>query len=470
MSNSVIPRVAPTISRNPRGAANPGRRRLSAGARSVYLASLFLSTLFLPLHAAEFRAGAARVDITPPPDAALPMSGYASRTQGFKAIHDHIYVRAIVLDDGTTQAALVTWELIFVPDAVWADLSPRIASEAGIRPENLLLSAVHDHGAPSLSLAESAPKTAAYTRSVEDAAVEAVRRAKSQLQPARFGIGTGTAYVNANRRERTPDRGLWLGFNEEGPSDKTVTVLRFDDLSGKPIAFWINYPVHAVVMGPDNFQITGDLAGATSRFVERHYLGEDRPRSDAGSRLRLRPEERSTGDGPVAVWTSGAAGDQNPVSMTTGEDFTMVDALGKILGEAAVRTAESIHTAAASRIRGAQQVVTCPGRRVEPGPTPRTEYTFTDTGPVNIRLGLLMIDNVALAGVSGEVFTLIAQRLKRESPFTHTVMVTHANGASGYIPNDGAFDPVSYEVTASRLKPGCAEGAIVNGFLDLMGR
>ena len=31
-----------------------------------------------------------------------------------------------------------------------------------------------------------------------------------------------------------------------------------------------------------------------------------------------------------------------------------------------------------------------------------------------------MINDVALAGVSGEVFTLIAQRLKRESPFSHT--------------------------------------------------
>jgi hypothetical protein len=29
-----------------------------------------------------------------------------------------------------------------------------------------------------------------------------------------------------------------------------------------------------------------------------------------------------------------------------------------------------------------------------------------------------------------------------------------------------AFEPVSYEVTASRLKRGCAEAPIVNGFLD----
>ena len=81
-----------------------------------------------------------------------------------------------------------------------------------------------------------------------------------------------------------------------------------------------------------------------------------------------------------------------------------------------------------------------------------------------------MVGNIALAGVSGEVFTLIHQHLKQESPFRNTIMVTHANGASGYIPNDAGFEQISYEVTTSRLKPGCAENAIVNGFLDLMRR
>src|ERR687889_261709 len=58
------------------------------------------------------RAGAAKVDITPAPDAALPMSGYAGRTEGFKGIHDDLNVRALVIDDGTTQAALVVCEVI----------------------------------------------------------------------------------------------------------------------------------------------------------------------------------------------------------------------------------------------------------------------------------------------------------------------------------------------------------------------
>lgn len=433
-------------------------------------ALLFAAVLSAPAaDRAPLRAGAARVDITPPADAALPMAGYAGRTQGFSAIHDHVYVRAIVLDDGSTQAAIVAWESLFVPDAVWAETSQRISADLGIRPENLILAAVHDHGAPTLvgGGGPTQAPSAAYTKSVEDHAVEAVRRAKAQLQPARFGIGTGAAYLNINRREQTP-RGMWLGYNENGPSDKTVTVLRFEDLSGKPIALLINYAVHAVIMGPENHQVTGDLAGATSRFVEKHYLGEDHLRSDGGPRLALRPSERSTGDGVVAIWTSGTAGDQNPISMSNGEDFTLVDAFGKVLGEEVVRVAGAIKTAPEARLWGAQQVATCPGRRVEPGPTPRLDYKFTDAAPVQIRLSLLMLDDIALAGVSGEVFTLIGQRLKRESPWNHTVVITHANGSSGYIPNDAAFDQVSYEITASHLKPGCAENAIVNGFLDLM--
>jgi len=441
------------------------RRLLMSGALLFGMWSLSVSVT----NAGTLRVGAARVDITPAADAALPMAGYGGRTEGFRGIHDHLFVRAIVLDDGASQAALVAWESLFVPDPIWAETSRRIAAETGIPPERLMLSAVHDHGAPTLPSTNATPAQLAYITTIENSAVEAVRKAKSQLQAARFGVGATTASVNINRREFSAGRGWWLGFNEHGPSDKTVTVVRFEDLTGKPIALWINYGVHAVVMGPENYQVTGDLAGATSRFVEQHFLGNDRPRSDAGMRVRLKPEERVTGDGVVALWTSGAAGDQNPVSTASGEDFTLVDALGKLLGEAVLRAAAEVKTTADVSIRGAQKVVTCPGRRVEPGPTPRAEYKFTDADPVSIRLTLLTMNDVALAGVSGEVFTLIAQRLARESRLKPTIMVTHTNGSSGYIPNDDAFEPVSYEVTASRLKPGCAESAIVNGFLELIG-
>jgi neutral ceramidase len=433
---------------------------------------LFVCSL-LPVFAAEtgtLQAGAAKVDITPAADAAIPMSGYANRTGGFQGIHDHIYARAIVLSDGTQQAAVVSWELIGVPTPVWEEVSRRVTNEAGIPSEYFLLTAVHDHSAPAPfgMYGNDSPKSAAYTKKLEDLTIEAIRQAKQNLQPAKIGIGTGKTYVNINRREYSPDTGWWLGYNADGPSDKTVTVIRIDALSSKPIALLVNYAVHVVVMGPENYQITGDLAGATSRYAENYYRGrrDEAPRGDAGAAIQLKPAEAT--DSVVALWTSGAAGDQNPISLARGSDFTLVDSLGKILGEESVRVAEGIHTTEHASITGKQQEITCPGRKVALGPLPRKDYTWEDADPVSIRLSLLKIGDIALAGVSGEVLTMINEHLKKETPSGHIVMVTHANGSSGYIPNDAAFAQVSYEITASHLKPGCADNGITTAFAKMM--
>src|SRR2546430_15752773 len=115
-------------------------------------------------------------------------------------------------------------------------------------------------------------------------------------------------------------------------------------------------------MGGEYYQISGDLAGATSRYVESHYRGkpEDAPRSDAGAAIQLRPGE--TAENVVALWTSGAAADQNAISLARGSDFSMVGALGKILGEAAVRVAGALRTTDQAKLRGKQPGGTCPGR------------------------------------------------------------------------------------------------------------
>jgi hypothetical protein len=289
-----------------------------------------------------------------------------------------------------------------------------------------------------------ARRRADYVQKFEDAVVTAVRRAQAGLQPAKIGFGTGKATVNMNRRARTADGGWMLGNNPDGVSDKTVAVIKLDTTSGEPIAILSNYGVHGTVLGPGNLQVSSDLPGATSRAVEKHY-----------------------GDPVVSPWTSGAAGDQDPI-YRVGTDFRNVAALGQILGEEAIRVAESINTSPRGRVRAMQKVVTCPGKRTVQSPGPNREYKIEDADPVPIRLTLLVINDIAIAGVSGEVLTNISLRLKRESPFNRTIMITHANGSSGYLPDDAAYDQVSYEITATRVKRGCGEDAIVNGFLEMM--
>ncbi|MCP5116905.1 MAG: hypothetical protein GY953_39265 [bacterium] len=395
------------------------------------------------------RAGAARVDITPADGSALPMSGYASRTEGFKDIHDRLFVRAIVVDDGSVQAAIVTWDLIFVPHEIWEEYTGLIASETGIGAERILMAATHTHGGPNIGRLlkmEAGTPGAQYMKALRAKTLDAVRQAKANLQPARVGHGAGEAHVNMNRRARMADGGWWLGYNPKGPSDKTVAVVRFEQLDGEPFAFFVNYGVHGTVLGGKNYRITSDLPGATSRFVEEHF-----------------------GDQVVAAFTAGCSGDQNPI-YRVGTNFDERAILGELLGAEVVRVAKSIRTSRNMSVRGAQRVVACPGKKLPPGPRRRrdNQYVFLDADPVDIRLSLLMLNHIAITGISGEVLTNIGTRLKKESPFAATMVATHANGSSGYIPDDAAYDQISYEIVVSRVKRGCAEDAIVNTLLDMM--
>ena len=151
----------------------------------------------------------------------------------------------------------------------------------------------------------------------------------------------------------------------------------------------------------------------------------------------------------------------------------MIVSMGQLLGEEVLRVMrEARRPEADGRILGKELTVTCPGReRTNEG---RGGYpgTYKEGSPVQIRLGLLMIDDIAIGAVDAEVYNLIAQRLKQESPYAKTMMATLTNGTanSGYIPDDASFGHYTFEVLSSRLQPGCAETAIVNGIIDMMPR
>ena len=148
-----------------------------------------------------------------------------------------------------------------------------------------------------------------------------------------------------------------------------------------------------------------------------------------------------------------------------------VDSEGQVLGEEIIRVInDTPQTATDVQIRAAQKMVACPGRRRTNSGREGDPGTYVDGDPVNLRLGVLTIGKTALTTVDGEVYTEIAQRVKRQSPLRETMMVTLANGGanSGYIPTDAAFGSYTFQVLGSRLKPGCAENAIAGGLTELL--
>jgi neutral ceramidase len=438
--------------------------------RAVVLAVVLIGAVLPQFAVAALSVGAARVDITP--DAkALP--------KGYEGVNDPIFVRAIVIDDGKSRAALVTVDAGALLTDTWSQVSRRAAAELRIPVEHLLLTATHTHSVPF----RNSPDLAGHV-------VEAISQAAARLRPARMGYGTGVSYINVNRNIIDPKTHRWWeGPNYEGPSDKTVAVVNFEGLDGRPIAVYYNYAVHGVLNGQLD-QISGDIPGATSRYVEESLDGQ-----------------------AVAVWSTGASGDQNPIYFQQTYDLRdirikdyaargidisnamppggqglnrqdpkvarlmsqqrqMTVSMGQMLGEEVLHVMRSglERPVLSAEIAGAQKTVSCPGRKRTDSGRAGFAGTYVDAPPVPIRLSLLRLGDVAIGGVDAEVFRLIAQRLKRESPLKQTLMATLTNGAapSGYIPNDAAFGYDTFEVVSSNLKPGCAETAIVEGLLDLI--
>lgn len=94
--------------------------------------------------AANLRVGAARVDITPPADATNPPTG--------KYEHEHLYVRAIVLDYGSARAVLIGADQAGLPEIVWTTASKQIANEVDCPVPNIIMSATRLH-LPGVKLA-----------------------------------------------------------------------------------------------------------------------------------------------------------------------------------------------------------------------------------------------------------------------------------------------------------------------------
>lgn len=413
--------------------------------------------------------GAAVVDITPPATE-LPAP--------FVGIDDPIAVRAIVVDDGSVRAALVAVDIVGLGSEVWAEVADRVATEHGIAAERLVLSATHTHSVPS----SLGPR-------LVGAIVDAVGRAGAAVQPATLSVGLGDCHINVNRTLFDTAVGQWReGRNDQGPSDKTLAVLVFRALDERPIAVWFQYAVHGVVTGLRDL-IGPDIPGFASAHVEA-ALGAE----------------------VVAVFSSGCAGDQNPIvyrqtvelrarrvaehaargidisnDMPPGgvgldrddpvvarlldEQRRVAQALGVVLAEdvLTVVAERCDRPRTAVRVTGAQRVVELPGRRRTDRGRAGRPGEYVDADPVPLRVGVLRLGDVVLGWVNAEVFTEIGQRLRRESPARYTLLSTLTNGwaPSGYVASNTAAGFHTFEVLASTLQPGHAEAAIVATVLDL---
>lgn len=260
-------------------------------------------------YAAQLWAGVAKVDIT--------------RREG-GLVNDPLYVRALVLKDENTTVALITLDAVAVAEIGWikndylSKVRSQIAKELNIKPANILVNTSHCHGVVSSD--------------VDQRTVQAVREAARKMVPVNVGAGSGFENrIMENRRVklrsgRTADVRRAYSFppDEEvagiGPVDPQIGVLRLDRKNGQPLAVMYNFACHPIE-GVPNGGNTADVTGFASRVIEEDL-----------------------GNGAIAFFVQGAAGDTNPVRYKSVDTPHDAEPLGDMLGLSTMRAVRTIQT------------------------------------------------------------------------------------------------------------------------------
>ena len=403
-----------------------------------------------------YMAGAARVCITPAPEL-FPVTHFMNHMTPGKPsvfsgkIREDIFVRALVVQQGEERVALVVADLPGTPEV---PENMRIIAEcAGVDEEHVIYTCTHNHSGlyadnpvfERIFGEDFTKKMVAYRSFLREKIRQAVTEAVQNMRPAKPGVHRGQCFLNVNRNERElgPRAGTY-GYNVGGPTDRDLFLVRFDDLEGKTIALLYNFSVHACMMIHNNpeglgTEISGDFVGGACRILEKQWNEE-----------------------PVVMFTSGAAGDMNPIQMSRvnivrpdgsieTRDLgpagpTILEFMSNRLARDVQKANEEIRTEAETGcVWSRKKSFSLPADRIFPYDPPERR----PKGDVVFTMGLTMLGSAAVISTNGEIFNQIGRRMKDASPFPDTFMITHCGPHSGYMKDDSGNG--LYELTAQKV-------------------
>lgn len=473
--------------------------------------------------AGEFKAGFARVDITPPLGSYMP--GYYKLRYARKVL-DPLQINMVAFSDGKTTALVAQYDTEALSDWVADSMRDAIVKATGVARDAVLLHASHTHDSGFLACKTGhgsnmlGDKCATdidriyvdmcVTRSA-DAAVEAI----ADLKPARLScaqsaakrISFGRRYLMKNGKVRTnPGTNNPDIVKPVGTADDTVQVLRIDRDGGVPICV-INFQTHPDVVGGET--ITADWPGLTRSVFEAATFGNS-----------------------LCVVINGTQGDVNHCNVMPrpGElnglkrDFDAVDRgydhawhMANVLAASALSVWMKCVPLEAGEIRYATSLVRVPAHKANDSEeknlawandvwelhnradkdgvaaTPKdyvtvkygwsdmelttevaragrirrmaTHSDFHDLPLTSFSIG----GSVAFGGFPGEPFNDIGVAVRKASPFKLTILSCLTNGSRGYFPFSTSFEEDGYEAATSPFGPSVADD-LIKGETELLRR
>lgn len=407
--------------------------------------------------AQQLRVGSFETDITPRLGTDL-IGGFAPRP--CVDIKDRLHAKAIAIDNGDSQIALVTVDLCVAVREQLDEAKARIQERTGIGPENVLISATHTHTGPAAVSILGVDIDPEYADSLPWKIADAVECALQRLEPCVFVHGQGEVDQVFNRRWWMKDGTVRMNpgcqnpelVRPAGPVDRALGVLGFRSPEGEPLALYVNYSLHYVGSSP------GD-------HVSADYFA----RVDNNLRQALGAQ--------MAILSNGACGDvnncdfANPAPQHDIPNGQAIKVAGIVAGEAA-RVYHETKPCDEVALAGALHELPVTRRDLDPDQLAEDENLIADMDrmkptrdevyalerlelakqPVAQKtwVQVLRIGDVALVGLPGEMFVELGLEIKERSPVEATLCVELANDWVGYVPTPKAFEEGSYETWTAR--------------------
>ena len=444
------------------------RSFLKAGTAGAAAISFWVA---LRAHAASgarrLLVGVGKRRVTPPLTVPYLTSSGNGTNAAFKSVHDQLFARALVLDDGVEKAAVLVVDSIGYDNAILgkgreftAVVRRETSKRTGLKPHQIMLAASHTHSAPEtigLSAFRDVPGVAEWLGNHVQELAQTVTEAWKDRAPARAYAGVTRADGIARYRRIVLKNGKLSVHGPLPPPDQValpwqldedLNVVCFEREHGGSCAGLMNYTAHPVVamLLP---HVSADYPGAASALVEEEIPGA------------------------VCLFTNGAAGNINSSKVST--NFEDVAALGQKLGQAALAKISELRRGEALK---ETEVRTCSGQLVlEPRPCPplaqvekvasrsaigkdgavtRLALKLSE-GPLRAEIQAMRLGPVRWISLPGEPFVETGLALKAAGA---SFVVGYANGYLGYFPIRRAYDEGGYEVVQgawSRVAPGSAE-------------
>ena len=360
------------------------------------------------------RAGFARVEITP--DKSADLIGYEFRQSdlppGNIGVHDPLFARVLVLDDGQQRAAMVSLDHCILLAPFARDLRRAVARQLKTSADRVIVSCTHTHSGPFY-------RKSAWLR---DCVTAAAAQAAGLTYAVTISAQESPLGLGYNRRVPT-SQGLRHCWNPQefpeldpGPApDPTCTVLVLRQVNGPRQYLLWSVGAHPVVLGKTSRLVSADWPGRACQLIDEAVPGRQ------------------------SLFLLGACGDVHPW-IATQEDPAMI---------------EPVARAAA----GLVTLLSHAGRGSAAAPTLSIVTKRVRIGRSTLDLAVWRLAGVWIVAAPVELFGALAAALRRQ--VTGPVMLaTNSNGSTGYWPTRAAFAEGGYEVESARAmgrKPGDGE-------------